>query len=103
MTVIALSLLAVNVSAQAKQGEADGKAAVVAAVQKFFDSMASRDVEGARRVLMVEGRMLPLRDQDGQSAVRVSAAEDYLKNLGERKQDYRERMWDPEVRIHGGI
>ena len=101
--IIALALLSVSVLARTAQEEGDDKAAVVATVQKFFDTMASRDVEGARRVLMPEGRMFSVREQNGQPATRASAVEDYLKNLGERKQENRERMWNPEVRIHGGI
>src|SRR5215203_4280285 len=103
ITAIAVGLLFVNVAAQSKQPEGDDKAAVVATVQKFFDTMASRDVEGARGVLMADGRMFSLRDQNGQPAARATAVEDYLKSLGERKQDSRERMWNPEVRVHGGI
>src|SRR4051794_7257287 len=101
--IVASVLLSLNVAAQTKQAEGDDKAAVVAIVQKFFDTMASRDVEGARGVLMAEGRMFSLRDQNGQPAARASAVEDYLKSLGDRKQDSRERMWNPEVRVHGGV
>jgi hypothetical protein len=103
LTIIAATLLSVSVAAQPAQRYEDDKAAVVATVQKFFDTMTSRDVEGARRVLMPEGRMFSVREQNGQQAARASTVEDYLKGLGERKQDYRERMWNPEVRIHGGI
>jgi len=101
--IIALALLSVSVLARTAQEEGDDKAAVVATVQKFFDTMASRDVEGARRVLMPEGRMFSVREQNGQPAARATAVEDYLKSLGERKQDSRERMWNPEVRVHAGI
>jgi hypothetical protein len=101
--VVAGALLSLNVAAQTKQAEGDDKAAVVAIVQKFFDTMASRDVEGARGVLMAEGRMFSLRDQNGQPVARASAVEDYLKSLGDRKQDSRERMWNPEVRVNGGV
>ena len=82
---------------------ADEKTAVLGAVQQFFDTMTSRDVDGARRVLMPEGRMFSVREQNGQQVVRASAIEDYLKGLGTRKQENRERMWNPEVRIHGAI
>ena len=99
---VLISLLTVSAPAGQTKQE-DDKTAVLATVQAFFDTMASRDVEGARRVLMPEGRFFSARDQDGQTAVRASAAEDYLKNLGGRKQDNRERIWSPEVRVHGPI
>jgi hypothetical protein len=65
--------------------------------------MAARDVEGASRVLMPEGRFFALRDGDDQSAPRTFTNEQDLKDLASRKQDVRERMWNPEVRIHGSI
>ena len=89
------------IAGQTKQE--DDKTAVLATVQAFYDTMASRDVEGARRVLMPEVRFYSTREQDGQTTVRASAVEDYLKTLGGRKQDNRERMWNPEVRLHGPI
>jgi hypothetical protein len=89
------------IAGQTKQE--DDKTAVLATVQAFFDTMASRDVEGARRVLIPEVRFYSTREQDGQTTVRASAVEDYLKTLGGRKQDNRERIWNPEVRLHGPI
>lgn len=98
--VVALLFLTIGTSAAQKEDE---KSAVLAIVQQFFDTMTSRDVEAARRVLMPEARMFSVRDQNGQSAVRASAVDGYLKGLGEGKQTNRERMWEPDVRIHGGI
>ena len=102
LQVVLISWLAMApIAGQTKQE--DDKTAVLATVQAFFDTMASRDVEGARRVLMPEVRFYSTREQDGQTAVRASAVEDYLKALGGRKQDNRERIWNPEVRVHGPI
>lgn len=102
LQVVLISWLAmVPIAGQTKQE--DDKTAVLATVQAFFDTMASRDVEGARRVLMPEGRFYSTRDQDGQIAVRASAVEDYLKTLAGRKPDNRERIWSPDVRVHGPI
>ena len=102
-TIISLLSSSFNAVAQPAQKKDDDKAAVVAAVQKFFDTMASRDVDGARAVLMAEGRLFAVREQDGQPAARASSIEEYLKGLPSRKAEYRERMWNPEVRVHGPI
>ena len=101
-TLLAMGVIFCTIGTQAAQKE-DEKSAVLAIVQQFFDTMTSRDVEGAKRVLMPEARMFSVRDQNGQSAARASSAESYLKGLGEGKQTNRERMWQPEVKIHGGI
>ncbi len=103
---VLLSILISFVAAAPAAGQTkqeDDKTAVTATVQAFFDTMVSRDVEAARRVLMPEGRMFSVRDQNGQAVARASTVEEYLKNLGGRKQDYRERMWNPDVRVHGPI
>jgi hypothetical protein len=102
--ILIISLLSSSLHAVAQPAQKeDDKAAVVATVQKFFDTMASRDVDGARAVLMPEGRLFAVREQNGQAAARASSIEDYLKGLPGRKADYRERMWNPEVRVHGPI
>jgi len=102
-TAAAAAMLFLTIGVGSAAQKEDEKSAVLATVQQFFDTMTSRDVEGARRILMPEARMLSVRDQNGQSAVRTSAVEGYLKGLGEGKQTNRERMWDPDVRLHGGI
>ena len=102
LTIGFVLLLAITGAAQTA-APGDDKTAVLAAVQKFFDTMSSRDAEGARQVLMPEGRMFSVREQNGQQVVRASVVEDYLKNLPNGKQQNRERMWNPEVRIHGAI
>ena len=102
--IVIISLLSSSPQAVAQPAQKeDDRAAVVATVQKFFDTMAARDVEGARAVLMPEGRLFAVREQNGQSAARASSIEDYLKGLPARKAEYRERMWSPEVRVHGPI
>ena len=77
--------------------------AVVALVQAFFDTMAAKDVEGARRILLPEVRFHAVRQQDGAPRLRTFTNEEYLKGLSGGKQTVRERMWNPEVRIRGSI
>lgn len=80
--------------------ERDG---VLAAVQAFFDTMAAKDVAGARRILLPEGRFHAVRQQDGTPRIRAFTSEGYLKDLAGMKPNVRERMWNPEVRIRGPI
>jgi hypothetical protein len=76
---------------------------VLAAVQQFFDSMAARDVERAEEVLVPEGRFFNIRDENGKNVVRSFTNREFLDGLASRKEDVLERMWEPEVRIEGGI
>jgi Putative lumazine-binding len=75
---------------------------VLATVQQFFDSMAARDVEKAREVLVPEGRFFNIRDEGGE-VLRGFSNQEYLDGLASRKEEVLERMWEPEVRIEGGI
>jgi hypothetical protein len=75
-------------------------------VQAFFDTMAARDVAGASRVLLPEGRFYAVGavgQQDGKPRIRTFTNDEYLKDLPGMKSSVRERMWNPEVRIRGSI
>lgn len=98
--LIQLSGIAV---AQGPSPEAVERAAVLKTVQAFFDTMAAKDVEGARRILMPRGAFHAVRERDGKPAIRAFTADEYLKDLPGMKAAVRERMWSPEVRIRGAI
>ena len=77
--------------------------AVLNTVQRFFDTMTAKDVDGAREVLQEQGRFHAMRMRDGKPEVRAFSNEEYFADLKASKQQMRERMWDPEVRISGLI
>ena len=70
-------------------------------VQAFFDTMAAKDVEGARAILQPQGRFHAMRMRDGKPDVRAFSNEEYFADLQASKQQMRERIWNPEVRVHG--
>jgi len=96
------SLLAMLTLA-ATLGVPPDKEAVLAAVQQFFDTMATKDVDGAGEVLMPDGRLFSVRTVDGEKVVRSSPHQEYLEGLKNAEDDWLERMWDPEVRIRDDI
>ncbi len=77
--------------------------AVLAAVQRFFDTMTARDVAGATAVLLPAGRFFSARAAEGRSVTRSFTNREYLDGLPRRKEDVLERIWEPEVRVHGRI
>ncbi len=77
--------------------------AVLKTVQAFFDTMAAKDVDGARKILMPQGRFHAMRMRDGKPDPRAFSNEEYFADLQASKQTMRERMWNPEVRVHGLI
>lgn len=99
-TTIAVLLSMSAVEAQPVSAERD---AVMRTLQAFFDTMTSRDVEGARKVLQPQGRFHSMRTKDGKPDLRAFANEEYFADLQASKQTMRERIWKPDVRIHGLI
>lgn len=89
--------------AQGQPAPAAERDAVLKTVQAFFDTMAAKDVEGARRALMPQGAFHAIRERDGKPVIRPFTNEEYLKDLAGTKQVLRERMWNPEVRVRGAI
>jgi hypothetical protein len=84
----------------AAQTSAD-RDAVLKAVQTFFDTMTAKDVDGARNILMPQGRFHAVRMRDNN--LRSFSNEEYFAQLQSSKQAMQERMWNPEVRVHGLI
>ena len=96
--VLTLVVSAGTVSAQSSATEKD---AVLKTVQAFFDTMSARDVDGARAILQPQGRFHAMRIRDGKPDVRAFSNEEYFADLQASKQKMRERIWNPEVHVHG--
>ena len=100
LIVVAVLMCPVTLPAQSSNSEKD---AVLKAVQRFFDTMAARDVEGARAILQPQGRFHNMSMRDGKPDVRAFSNEEYFSILQSSKQRMRERTWNPEVSVHGLI
>jgi hypothetical protein len=95
-------VFALGASAAEAQGPAD-RDAVLKAVQTFIDTMTARDVEGARTILVPQGRFHVMDMSKPKSEPRSFSNEEYFAQLQASKQTMRERIWNPEVRVHGPI
>ena len=101
MAIVGVVLLA-PAPARAQSARAEQEA-VLKTVQRFFDTMTARDVEGARQVLQEQGRFHAMRMRDGKPDVRAFSNEEYFADLQASKQKMQERIWNPDVRISGLI
>jgi hypothetical protein len=77
--------------------------AVLSVVERFFDTMAARDVAGAATVLVPAGRFVSTRTVEGRRVTRGFTNREYLDRLAGRREEVRERIWEPEVRIRGRV
>jgi hypothetical protein len=102
MRVVAIAVITTAMlnSSTVAQSAAE-RDAVLTTVQAFFDTMTAKDVEGARKILVPQGRFHAMRMRDGD--IRSFSNEEYFAQLQSEKRTFRERMWNPEVRVHGLI
>lgn len=82
---------------------ANDRDAVLKVVQIFFDSMTARDADGARKILVPEGRFYAMDMRKPKSDPQSFSNEEYFTRLEKSKYTSRERIWNPEVRVHGLI
>lgn len=101
LAAIAVALLPASVLAQGS--DAKEREAILATVQKFFDSIATRDAAAARSVLVLDGRIVSAVDGEGPARVRSRTFQEFVDGLGTGNQKFLERFWNPEVRIQGPI
>ena len=101
LAVAALTALALAPPALAAPADAE-RAAVVAAVQQFFDGMAANDPKMMGDVLMADGTNASVRtNPDGATKARVGTQKQFLERTGSDK--HLERMWDPVVTRRGPL
>lgn len=97
--LIAAALAAHAIAQPAFAAPADPeRAAVIAAVQQFFDGMAANDAKMMGEVLMAEGMTASVRPG---AVVRFTPQKQFLERTGGDK--YLERMWDPVVTRRGAL
>ena len=102
-TLLVAGLIAASAGLAFSGQSNEDEAAVLAAVQKFFDTMASKSADEAREVLDPEGSFVSVRWRDGKQVVGRSSLREFLERLEGRSDSVLERMWEPEVRIHRSI
>ena len=100
--VLLIILVAMLPATGSAQSAAD-RDAVLKTVQTFFDTMTARDVEGQRRIMVPQARFhaMEMRKPNAESV--SFTTEEALTQLQQTKYTSRERIWNPEVRVHGPI
>ena len=101
MRLLAIAVMTAALNTPIAAQNAADRDAVLKTVQTFFDTMTAKDVEGARKILAPQGRFHAMRMRDGD--IRSFSNEEYFAQLQAEKRTLRERMWNPEVRVHGLI
>ena len=99
-----LVLLAMLVmAAPAQAGPREERREVLAAVQRLFDAMASRNHDALMAAVIPEGRITSHRTREGQTVVRTTGWAEWAQQVSSATQALEERMYDPQVRIRGSL
>lgn len=106
MRILILTILAVLTipASTAAQGGGEERE-VLAVVQRMFDAMRSRDTVALRSVFAPGARLVGMRPgQGGGERVQELTAEQFVRFVAnDRRAEWIERMWEPEVRITGTL
>ncbi len=105
-TLVLVSLLTLSgqaAPAQTLAAAASDRDQVLAAVQGFFDAMATRNPDLARRVMLPEGQFITTSEPPGANGPRASSIKAFIDSLAAGSGVLLERMWNPDVRIAGSI
>jgi hypothetical protein len=103
MRRIVLIVIFAMLPAPSSTQSATDRDAVLKTLQVFFDTMTARDVDGMRRVLVPQGRFHAMDMRKPNSEPLSFTTEETLTRLQQTKFTSRERIWNPEVRVHGLI
>lgn len=103
VAIVALLPLAVRAQEAGRRNAPAERDEVVATIQKFFDAMAAHDTDTLARLMMPDGRLFSTNDSRTATAVRVRTHEQFIAELQQNRQKILERIWNPEVRVQGGI
>jgi D-alanyl-D-alanine carboxypeptidase len=99
LTRVITELMEVILAEQARVDEA----AVLSVVNRLFDSMQARQGEIVRGLFIPDGRLVSTQVRQGQPALRVLTRDEFVKLVIETKEPFRERMFEPEVRVEGDL
>jgi hypothetical protein len=102
MRVVLIIILIAMAPVSAARAQSD-REAVLKTIGLFFDTMTARDVEGQRRVLVPQARFFAMDMRQPNLDPQSLTTEDALARLGKTKYISHERIWNPEVRVHGVI
>ncbi|HEU5182927.1 MAG TPA: nuclear transport factor 2 family protein [Gemmatimonadaceae bacterium] len=90
-------------SAQTSSGTPEERAAVLAVVQKLWDGMRTHDTALVRSVFDSSATLSRVVDRGGVARVQLTPVSRFIEALGQAKEPWNEKMFDPEVRIDGPL
>ena len=99
-----ISLSSFVISAQNKDAKADDTKETLAVVNKMFAEMAAHNPAGILALYTPEAQLVAaIKNKEGKSVNRTFPVEAFSKNFSEKKNEIKEDMYAPEVKIFGDL
>jgi hypothetical protein len=76
---------------------------VLAIVQRFFAAMEAQDTANLRRLMLMDGHMVAASSRGDTMLVGTRPNEEFLTQLPKSAERWRERIWEPQVLLHGAL
>lgn len=83
--------------------ENSDKDEILMVVQKFFDSMTTRDKSTTQELLLMDGQYYGVREDPDELYIKRKTHREYIESLSDIEDEYTERIWNPTVLVHGRI
>jgi hypothetical protein len=102
LTLVILALVARPGTARAQNDPAT-RDSILATVQTFFSAMEAKDTSRLRTLMLAEGHTLAVVIRHDSTAFRTRPNPEFITQLPQRPERWRERIWDPEVLVHESL
>lgn len=79
------------------------RAEVLAVVQRFFDSLAKKDMAALQALVLPGTQITTWRPTPEGTGIRRRVVEEDVKSIPGQPDTLLERMWDPQVQVRGRI
>lgn len=76
---------------------------MVAAAERMFTGMRTRDTALLRAMLSPDLVVVAVRETADTATVRHQRVPDFLRGVANGREELRERIWSPEVRVDGPV
>jgi hypothetical protein len=81
----------------------EARAEVLVTIRAALSTLGDRNVEAHRELFLPEATITAVTMRDGERTTRVSTLEESINSIAAVTVPMVERIWDPEVRVDGGV
>ncbi|MEO8200678.1 MAG: nuclear transport factor 2 family protein [Gemmatimonadota bacterium] len=96
-------LLLISAPSGAQEVPAPTRDSLLSVVQVFFSAMEARDTARLHGAVRIDGHTLAVVARGDTVNTQVRPLKEFLANLPATPQRWRERIWEPQVLMHGNL